>query len=139
MEEKCWYRKGLRFSCQQCGRCCRDDGAYTEVYITREDIQVMAAHQDLFPHQFRRRHVTSSDKFLVLRSKAGTCCMLKAGQCRIYPVRPKQCRTWPFWPENLSRRAWYGVVRKRCPGVGQGQRYTVEDITTIIRTAGSVP
>jgi len=23
-------------------------------------------------------------------------------QCSIYPVRPNQCRTWPFWPENLA-------------------------------------
>jgi Fe-S-cluster containining protein len=24
-------------------------------------------------------------------------------KCAIYPVRPSQCRTWPFWPSNLAR------------------------------------
>eukprot|EP00961_Rhodomonas_salina_P046921 629705-Rhodomonas_salina.2 len=22
--------------------------------------------------------------------------------CSLYEARPKQCRTWPFWPENLA-------------------------------------
>ena len=27
--------------------------------------------------------------------------------CTVYPVRPLQCRTWPFWPENLSsKQSW---------------------------------
>ena len=31
--------------------------------------------------------------------------------CSIYPVRPLQCRTWPFWPENLAEIAPAGIVR----------------------------
>ena len=28
--------------------------------------------------------------------------------CSIYRARPAQCRTWPFWPENLlSKRDWH--------------------------------
>ena len=38
-------------------------------------------------------------------------------QCSIYPVRPTQCRTWPFWPENIrSRRDWEAAA-KTCPGM----------------------
>ena len=22
--------------------------------------------------------------------------------CQVYPVRPRQCRTWPFWNSDLS-------------------------------------
>jgi hypothetical protein len=40
----------------------------------------------------------------------------KAG-CSIYPVRPAQCRTWPFWDSNLrSPRDWQRSMSK-CPGM----------------------
>ena len=53
--------------------------------------------------------------------------------CRIYPVRPKQCRTWPFWPENLvSERAWRRAAQT-CPGMavglcGEGRLHKVAEI-----------
>jgi Fe-S-cluster containining protein len=59
--------------------------------------------------------------------------MLRRARCRVYPVRPRQCRTWPFWAENLRRHVWYGEVRKRCPGVGKGRRYGAEEIESIIQ------
>jgi len=41
--------------------------------------------------------------------------------CLVYPVRPRQCRTWPFWPEVLrSRDAWDRATEK-CPGIGKGK------------------
>jgi Fe-S-cluster containining protein len=42
-------------------------------------------------------------------------------RCKIYPVRPKQCATWPFWTENLERAAWEGPVKDCCPGIGKGE------------------
>ncbi len=54
-------------------------------------------------------------------------------QCAIYPVRPAQCRTWPFWPDNLSSpRSWQRASR-HCPGItrgieGEGDFYPIEQI-----------
>lgn len=132
MRDSLWYAKGLRFSCLQCGTCCLDQGPYTEVYVTREDIASMAAYLGIYPHEFHRNFVRRSDGFRALRSRAGACTMLQGTQCRVYPVRPRQCRTWPFWAENLSRHVWYREVRKRCPGVGQGRLYTPEEIERIL-------
>ena len=137
MEED-WYRNGLKFSCQQCGECCWDEGEYTEVYVNREDISEMAAYLDLYPHEFYKKYVKKSDGFDVLRSRGGACIMLKRSRCRVYPVRPRQCRTWPFWAQNLHRHVWYGEVKKRCPGVGKGQRYTLDEIERIILTGEGV-
>ena len=40
---------------------------------------------------------------------------------RVYPVRPLQCRTYPFWPEVLaSRQAWQREAR-RCEGINRGR------------------
>jgi len=134
-----WYRNGLKFSCQQCGLCCWDEGEYTEVYVTQDDIRQMAAYEHLLPHEFYSKYVKKSeDGFNVLMSGNGACIMLHEHQCRVYPVRPKQCRTWPFWPETLKRHVWYREVRKRCPGAGKGRRYSVEEIEEIMRTGKGV-
>ncbi len=133
-----WYQNGLRFSCRQCGQCCWDEGEYTEVYVNREDIGLMAEYLELFPSDFYKKYVKRSEDFDVLRSRKGACIMLKETRCLVYPVRPRQCATWPFWPENVRRHIWYGEVKKRCPGVGIGRKYTVEEIERIFLTGKSV-
>jgi Fe-S-cluster containining protein len=136
--DEIWYQKGLRFSCLQCGMCCWDEGNYTEVYVNRDDIARMAAQMDLYPNEFYKKYVKKSDGFDVLKTRNGRCIMLAQKKCRVYPSHPCQCRSWPFWPQNLSRHVWYGEVRKRCPGVGKGRKYTEEEIEKILLTEGPV-
>jgi len=133
-----WYQKGLRFSCQQCGKCCWDQGDYTEVYVTHEDVDRLATHLGLYPSEFTKKYVVKSDGYDVLKSCEGACILLADNHCCAYPARPSQCRTWPFWPQNLYRHAWYGEVRKRCPGVGKGRKYTQEEIERILLTNAPV-
>jgi Fe-S-cluster containining protein len=48
--------------------------------------------------------------------------------CGIYPARPQQCRTWPFWDSNLrSRQAWEAAGR-HCHGIDRGQVHSLESI-----------
>ena len=56
--------------------------------------------------------------------------------CGVYRTRPGQCRTWPFWPENLSsRRAWDAAKRRTpCPGMDEGKLVPIERVR-IIRDA----
>ncbi len=53
--------------------------------------------------------------------------------CSLYEGRPAQCRTWPFWPENLeSKQAWAAAKRRTpCPGMDNGPLIPVEDIRII--------
>ena len=51
----------------------------------------------------------------------------------IYPVRPTQCRTWPFWEDNLkSPQAWKNASERGrgCPGMcdAEAPRYPLEHI-----------
>lgn len=50
--------------------------------------------------------------------------------CSIYSVRPTQCRTWPFWPENVSSREIWEAVKRRtpCPGMGCGTLIPIDQI-----------
>ena len=49
--------------------------------------------------------------------------------CTIYPVRPRQCRTWPFWESNLQTPEDWERTRELCPGSGKGELIPVEEIT----------
>ena len=122
-----WYARGLRFQCLICGRCCGGQAGY--IWISPEEIQQAARMLGLRAGDFRSLYVAEYDRGLSLREMAsGDCCMLHNGRCRIYAVRPLQCRTWPFWPSNLSSpRAWQEAAA-RCPGIGSGRLWTVPQI-----------
>ena len=62
------------------------------------------------------------DGDLIAASEAdGRCVFLGAnGQCRVYPVRPVQCRTYPFWPEVLCSGTAWEQESRRCEGIGRG-------------------
>ncbi|MBM3198930.1 MAG: YkgJ family cysteine cluster protein, partial [Chlamydiae bacterium] len=45
------------------------------------------------------------------------CIFLKDKRCTIYPVRPKQCKTFPWWTENLSSPKAWEEAAKSCEGI----------------------
>jgi Fe-S-cluster containining protein len=56
--------------------------------------------------------------------------------CSLYEARPSQCRTWPFWSENLtSEAAWQQAKNETpCPGMDTGKLISANEIR-IIRDA----
>jgi Fe-S-cluster containining protein len=54
-------------------------------------------------------------------------------RCIIYPVRPGQCRTWPFWSDNLTNPNAWNKAAQKCPGINQGRLYTCDEIEKIKR------
>jgi hypothetical protein len=58
------------------------------------------------------------------------CYFFSNGKCNIYPVRPTQCRTWPFWLSNVRTKADWAEVHEDCPGIGQGKLHSREEILT---------
>lgn len=106
------------FSCTGCGDCCRGRGDYY-VAVTPAEQQRIRRYLALSPAWFARRYIDRDDDGDSLRWEAsGRCVFLSADdQCRIYPVRPRQCRTYPFWPEIVvSARAWNDESR-HCEGM----------------------
>ncbi len=122
-----WYADGLRFECTGCGNCCKSRGEYSTVYLMQADVDAMAAQLEMSAEAFLERHCEGEEGWTVLRSSGETCRFLAAdNSCQIYQARPMQCRTWPFWEENLRERAtWEGPVAADCPGIGQGPRHSV--------------
>jgi hypothetical protein len=134
-----WYRDGVRFGCTGSGKCCFIHGEHAYVYFTREEELAIAGHLGLQVKTFRRRH-TRRTSFgpRTLRFPDGRCTFLHENRCSIYAVRPEQCRTWPFWPENMDPAVWEREVAAFCPGVGRGRRYSLEEIRAILEGRGGV-
>ncbi len=128
-DSKPWYHKGLKFTCTMCGNCCKNRGAYAFVYLMPSEVRAIAAHLGLSKKEFLARHCSSQDGAVTLRTDSPACAFLGPdNRCGIYPVRPVQCRTWPFWRENLERAVWDEEVRADCPGAGRGELHSMEEI-----------
>lgn len=119
-----WYEKGLRFGCQGCGNCCRGPGGY--VWITPQEAETIARRLGQTFERFAAAMLRQTLSGLALvDSPSGDCPLLgDDGRCRVYNERPMQCRTWPWWEENLvSEKRWRDAA-SRCPGMNAGQLHS---------------
>ena len=127
-----WYEAGLRFECQRCGGCCRGEPGY--VWVRDPEIVAIARLLNLSREDFLLRHCRQvfGDISLIERPN-GDCIFWSPDGCQIYPVRPVQCRTFPFWHEYIrSPKAWARGA-KRCPGCNQGRLYAADEIERLAR------
>ena len=90
---------GLRdFKCAMCGACCRiKDGI---VRVSDAEIARIAAFLGISEEDFieRETEVAPDRAGLILKSRSdGSCAWLtEENLCRINPVKPDKCRTFPF-------------------------------------------
>jgi len=131
-----WYQDGLRFSCTQCGNCC--SGAPGYVWVTKEERRAIAEFLQrpdgkLGDDQVRRVGL----RYSLMERAGGDCIFLKTENgkriCGIYPVRPLQCRTWPFWNHNLKNPADWEAAGRDCPGINRGQHHAFVAIEEVRR------
>lgn len=133
-----WYADGLRFSCTQCGNCCT--GPPGAVWFNQAEGRAMARHFGLEESAFLSTYARRIDGHWSLnetKTEQGLDCVFLDRKtipgkavCSIYAVRPVQCRTWPFWPENLkTKRHWQTIKRATpCPGMDTGKLVPIEQI-----------
>lgn len=122
---------GARFSCRGSGCCCTARGEYGYVYLDLEERRRLAALLGLRTSSFTRRYCETSDGDIHLKHPDQNCCFLRGHRCTVYAARPRQCRTWPFWPENMKPSAWR-EVSATCRGVGRGRRFAPDEIRAIL-------
>lgn len=141
---KPWFKEGLDFECTQCGGCCTGSAGLVE--ITRAELLQMAEFLACQPEELQRRYLRRVDQGWAIqereRPETGEfdCLFLvrepgpsgtELTRCGIHPVRPQQCRTWPFWPSNLkSPRTWRKAGRA-CEGIGRGRRHSYQEIARL--------
>ena len=59
--------------------------------------------------------------------------LTQEGTCGVYLARPMQCRTWPFWAENLESPEAWAATAAICPGIGSGPRFEWQEAADIAR------
>ncbi len=128
-----WYEDGLRFECTQCGHCCTGEPGY--VWVEEEDIRRIAEFRREPIDEVNLIHVRRVGRRWSLREKANGDCVFYDRQqgCTIYPVRPPQCRTWPFWESNVANSEAWERTCEVCPGAGQGELIPAEEITRRVK------
>ncbi len=121
MSEKPWYHQGLKFECAGCGDCCI--GAPGYVWVNKAEIAAMAGQFDMEVAEFERQYVRLVGiRKSLLELADGDCIFFDRPErtCRVYHVRPRQCRTWPFWASNLRSRKDWDATALECRGANQG-------------------
>ncbi|HRW58976.1 MAG TPA: YkgJ family cysteine cluster protein [Chlamydiales bacterium] len=125
-----WYEKGLKFKCQGCSGCCQGFEGY--VWITKEDVEKISTFLNISQKDFLKKYtrLCFGRLSLIETNNNYACVFLKDQKCQIYPVRPVQCKTFPFWTHNLTSKEQYDKLKESCPGIHHpdGKLFSFEEI-----------
>ncbi|MDR1555213.1 MAG: YkgJ family cysteine cluster protein [Campylobacteraceae bacterium] len=89
-------------ACASCkGKCCTGESGY--IWVNDEEIltfiEFLGIKREEFVLQYLQR-INSSYTLKEVNFKNGYACIFfdeKIQGCGVYDIRPKQCRTFPFW------------------------------------------
>ncbi len=131
MNKKYFFSKGIRFECQRCGMCCT--GEPGTVYVGKEEVEDIARFFNMDIEEFKNKFLYPfRDSYSIKELKDGSCVFYRQNMCTIYPVRPMQCKTYPFWLKNLRNEKRWKEIQKECPGIGKGKLFSEQEIIDII-------
>ena len=144
----------LRFECTKCGECCRQRDMV--VTLTASDILKLAIGLGFtgnellhaldfyviekgksIPDGFRNipRIKTERGMAYVALKKLddSSCVFLKDDLCMIHKIRPMVCSSFPFvFSKQNDTVSWsLHVKRGICPGIGEGNRMTKEELISM--------
>ena len=113
---KPWFENGLSFKCTGCGKCCTGSDGY--VFLSPTDIERLAIHFSTTREEFIAKYTRIVENEIVLLDSASSeCIFLKDNKCDVYLNRPVQCRTFPWWIDNIrSEKAW-NEAASYCEGI----------------------
>jgi len=125
-----FFKKGINFKCQGSANCCVSRGSYGYVYLSKKDLIKIAKYLNVSINLFKKKYCQYSDGYLHLKeiNINGNCQFLENKKCSIYTARPIQCRTWPFWKENMNAKKWNKELIYFCPGIGKGAIVSFSEI-----------
>jgi len=103
-------------ACKECeGNCCIGESGY--IWVNPKEIENIANFLNMKKEDFINKYLIKVGYKYSIKEKPyknGYACIFFEKGCKIYDVRPKQCRTFPFWEyfkNNIDE------LLKECPGV----------------------
>lgn len=106
------------------------------VYFDREELRKLADYlRETIDELIARLKFAREGERFVLDATDGRGCPLlgKDRACTVHPVKPKQCATFPFWPQLLDDEREWESAKRFCPGIdsAQGKIYSRGEILAI--------
>jgi Fe-S-cluster containining protein len=101
------------------------------VWVNQAEIEALATETGLSVAEFERRYVRNVGVRKTLKERKNYDCVFldaETRKCTVYKVRPRQCRTWPFWDSNLRTPETWAATCAVCPGSGEGKLYQLGEI-----------
>lgn len=135
MTDAPWYAAGLRFTCRRCGACCTGEPGH--VWLGPGEAEALATRLGMTVEAFRERYARLVYGLSSLREEEdGRCVLFEPGTgCVAYEARPRQCRTWPFWPRIIADPEAWRREAAGCPGMDSGELHGRERIESLAGAA----
>ena len=107
-------------ACEACGgHCCTGESGY--IWAKYAEIEKMADFVNLSVEDFATMYLRKvKHRYSLVEKQLAAdnfACVFfdeSKKRCSIYPVRPLQCRTFPFWEQFKNDE---DEVKKECPGI----------------------
>jgi uncharacterized protein len=117
-----WYhRRGLRFACTKCNRCCERAGDVlfqaSEAAAVAERLLGPGASASVLEGTLWSAEYDGSWRIEV--PEGGGCALLGPSGCSVHDIKPVQCATYPFWPEILANRHLWRYEARACEGISE--------------------
>jgi hypothetical protein len=103
-------------ACKECeGNCCIGESGY--IWVNSKEIKELAEFLNIDEELFKKTFLIKAGYRYSLKEKPyknGFACVFFENGCTVYPVRPLQCRTFPFWDYYKDK---IDELKKECPGI----------------------
>jgi len=127
-----FYQKTpIRFKCTGCGACCLGSADENMIELAKGEVELISQHLDMSPGTFTEKFLVELDNLEqgIRINQQGRCVFLqKNNRCAIYQVRPRQCQTYPYWPEIMATQSGWDNESYRCEGINTGDVVLIEQI-----------
>jgi Fe-S-cluster containining protein len=99
-----------------CGTCCYGEGGISVNRDERDKISdFLHMSQETFLSELCEE---KAGRFSVKTGADGFCILYdKEGGCRIHPVKPGICSSWPFYPAIIKDKDNWELAKDACPGI----------------------
>jgi len=113
-------------ACRECeGNCCTGESGY--IWVNSKEIEEISRFLGIDTEIFKERFLIKVGYRYSIKEKPyknGFACLFFDNGCKIYPVRPNQCRTFPFWDYFKNK---IDELKKECPGIIENGELRIEN------------
>lgn len=91
------------------------------MYFDLATLRSMAGHLNQEVGDFKTRFGVQWDpeasSYVIEVTDGSGCPLLDGDACTVHPVKPVQCRSFPFWPEVVESLETWKAASAGCPGI----------------------